>query len=1491
PPETEDEKTVFELLSDILGHKSFGVDTDFSDAGLTSVSAIRFAVRLGKTFGRSFSNGDLENHPTVRELAKFASEGQNGTARKAYEKLESYPLTKTQEGVFVECLTKPGSTAYNIPVLFALDPAVDPGKLKKAVEKAIDAHRYVMSVLITDENGDVRARPDDGIPDVRRIPGDLPDAKDLLRPFEMIGHPLYRAEIYETPNRPYLFLDFHHVLFDGTSMAVLLSDISEAYLGHPVEKETYSGYEIALDEEEARQSSLYGDAKQYFASLLAETDGDYLPKKALRTGEKENRSVRRSFAFDRKSFDERVRKDGLSADAIFNYFFGLTMTKYICRDDALYCAAYSGRSDTRRANVASMLVKTLPVYLKTDPEDDLVSGVRAMKKQLDASRAFSVYSFAEIASATGVTAELLFVYQGDFFKFDRLCGLPAESKLIPSSTPKAALTFQVSVDGDRVLLDLDYDGSVYDEPLVTAFARTFETLFRQFGSVKKVGELDCLSDEDRKMYDAFNATDEETRDCAFHKLFEEQVLRVPDKTAVFARDGSYTFRELNEAANRIAHALIDAGIQKGDFVAVVMPRVKDAYSARHGVLKAGAAFVPIDPKYPDDRISYILESANAKAVISTKEVFEQKPDAFNVGSALRMDANEMLKTADCSNPDVPVGPSDMCYVIYTSGSTGKPKGVMIRHRNLVNYVADGNNPNTLPHRRAGENAVVGCFASLSFDASLLEEAPALARGLTMVMASESEIENPILYAKTMIEKGVTLCFFTPSYVANALICKEFMEALKGLKGLMMGAEALPRDLYVNLREAGIDTDIYNIYGPTETTICCTHATVTEPFITIGKPVANTKHYIMDKRGKILPIGAVGDLCICGNGVGAGYLNLPEMTAAKYITVDGLPAFRSGDIVRFNSEGNIEYFGRLDNQIKLHGLRIELDEIEKAIAAYPGVARAVVRVCKAEEDYLAGYFTASETVDKQALTAFISSSLTPYMVPKILIQLDRMPLNPNGKIDKKALPEPVLESGRKDVKQPKNETEEKIVRLFRKALSRKEYGTDENFFDQGGTSLSVSKIAMMALTEGLPVAYRDVFDYPTPELLAAHILSTSKEEESPKSEKEETGEEALAHNCVRYVDDTSFARPLGRVLLTGATGFLGAHVLKQLLDKQIPTVVLCRGGELDAETKVLALLAYYFDSPMEDAVASLVKAYDADITSERLPELLKDEQFDTVVNCAAMVKHFAADDIIERVNVGGVKNMILLAKEKNARLVQISTLSVAGENVDGKFPETFRLHENELSVGQDVSNKYVHSKYMGEKAILEAVAAGLDAKIIRVGNLMGRQEDGEFQINSVTNSFIRNLRAYRALGCFPVSACDGTVDFSPIDEVAKAVLLLAQTDRKFTVYHCANAHEVQMGDVIEAMNRCGFRIAVVPDETFNHALSELLKDEEKNMLVSGLLTYSSGGRQLREFIRTDNRFTVKALYRLGYKWPITDELYLTRVIEALDSLGFFDRDDM
>ena len=1490
-PEGKDEEDIFNIMKDILGHDQFGVTTNLYEAGLTSVSSIRLTILLSKKFGKDVDNNDLKSNPTIRELAKVLA---NKEDEKVFEILKEYPITKTQEGIFVECVSKQGSTNYNIPYLFKLPSGINLDKLQEALVKTIDNHPYLKTTLFMNSDGDILARREDTKAVVDRVKAKVVEPSLLIRPFEILNGRLYRVEVIEADDANYLYLDFHHIICDGTSEAIILGDINKAYLGEDLDKEEYTGFEVALEEKENLLTDKLTKAKAFYQDVLKDVDGEYLIKKDLKVSEVSRlQSKDYILNLDLTNLNKFVDDNKLTLNAYFNFAFAFTLSKFLYKNDSLYVTIYNGRKSSKLASTVSMLVKTLPVYIKYEEEDNILAKLTETKNLLSDLQANDLYSFADIAQAYDISADIMFAYQGDSFVFDKIGKQKVEAILLESDTPKSAFGIDVFLENGKFRAHFEWDESIYNDNTIASFNRLFELVLNELMLRKQIKNINTLPEEDRKLYESFNDTAEAIPDVSFNKLLEAQAVRVPDHMAVIGKGGKFTYKVFNENCNKVAHTLIDNGVKLEDKVVMLMPRIALAYVVRQGIIKSGGAFVPIDPKYPMDRIEYIIENSGSKLMVATKDIIKEKEELIKKTGIKPFAIEDILLSNKIDNPNVDIPSSSLCYIIYTSGSTGKPKGVMINHHNLVNYVLDGKNIGTKLYRDI-KSDVVGCsFSSFSFDASLQEECVPLSHGYTAVIATEEEIENPLLLAKTLIENKVKIMFMTPSFVSNFIDIPEFVEALKNFEVLDMGAEAVPAELCQKLRDLGVTATFYNGYGPTETTITCTYAQVKDKYMTIGKPFANTSLYLLDKAGHVLPINAIGDLTIAGDSVGRGYLGLPDKTEEKFIEVFGKRAYRSGDLARYNSEGNIEFFGRLDNQVKLRGLRVELDEIEKVLNSYPNISRSViiVKTNQVDGDYLAAYFTAPYEVDKDDLTKHMAKSLTPYMIPKVLMQLDKIPLTPNGKIDKKALPDIEAKEEAKEVRKPKNELEKKLCEIFAKALGRKEVGVDEDFFDLGGTSLSASKIAMLALQVNLPIAYKDVFDYSTVLELEKYINSQNGVVEKEEQEEEKLEFKALEGNNVKYINEVKVEKTFNSVLLTGSTGFLGIHVLKELLDQKKHVVALVRGGKMDAKKRLESLLAYYFDSPLTDLVDKYVDIVDDDITNDDLLDKVTKYKFDLIINCAAVVKHFAQNDIIERINVGGVLNLIKIAKATNTRLIQISTLSVAGENIDNKFDQSFRMKENMLSFDQDISNKYVHSKFNAEKAIYEEIENGLDAKVIRVGNLMGRNSDGEFQANSITNGFMRDLKGYATLKKFPINSMDAEVDFSPIDEVAKTILLLATTNSKFTVYHSANSHMVQMGDIIEAMNKLGFGIEVVSDEKFIKAMKEMMADEEKNMLVSSLISYSSSDAHTHSFIASNNEFTNKTLYHLGYKWPITDTEYLTKAIESLDTLGFFERTDL
>ncbi|MCI9446163.1 MAG: amino acid adenylation domain-containing protein [Lachnospiraceae bacterium] len=1491
-PQGEMQQKIFDCVAEVIGHREFGVNTDIYKAGLTSIGAVKLNVLLADAFaGAVIRNKDLKEHDTVEKLEQFLM----GAGREeAFDKLEAYPLTQTQNGIFVECAANPGSTIYNIPFLFQLGENVDLERLKKAAEDTVEAHPYIKTTLYLDDDGEIWQKRNDDLPVEVKILDELHKG-ELVKPYQLLGDQLFRIELFDTPEGKYLFLEFHHIISDGTSCGIFLNHMNQAYGGETLKKETFSGFEAALVEQKALKGPDYALAKEYYDSIFAGCDTDFLPAKDHREDVPGLGVYQRAQETDMDALRQFCAEQKITLNALFTAAFGFVTGRYVYKDEAVFTTIYNGRNDSRLATAVSMLVKTLPVYCNLDGEKEIGDYLRETGEQLMNSMNADIYSFAEISRAYNIKADLMFAFQGDNFQFEEIAGEKAAREEMSLDTAKAPLSIDVIVNGNELSYQVEYRSDMYEERTIAGLVDSLVETVREFREKKLLKEICMVSKEARHELDSYNETDYGVEQTTANVLFERQANLHPDKVAVIANGVSLTFRELNENANKIANRLLELGLSTEQMVGVLLPRTVDVYAARQGIMKAGGAFLPIDPEYPDERISYILEDSKAEFLLLPQELAKERQFLLQKLSAKVLTVEELLADGgNTENPGVEIRPENLCYCIYTSGSTGKPKGVMIEHRNLVNYVDD--NPFNVEVQSYVYNATVSlAFAAITFDVSVLEECIPLYHGVTVCMANEEEIHNPLALSSLILQNGVDMMTCTPSFLINIIDMPEMKKALSQIKVFNVGAEAFPEALYEKIQALGTEAITFNGYGPTETTIGCAFDQVTGDKITIGKPMANIKMVMIDKYRNLLPAGVPGELLIIGNGVGRGYVGKPEMTADKFILFEGRKAYRSGDLAKWNHHGKIEFMGRMDNQVKLRGLRVELDEIENVMNRYPTVKSSVVLVKEKDSNqFLCGYFVAESQVEKQNLTCFMQKYLTPYMVPSVLMQLPELPLTNNGKVNKRALPEPEYTVENKNYVKPRTELQRKLCEIFEMALGVDSIGIEDDFFENGGTSLSASKVAMKCMSAGIQVSYADLFDYKTPLELERHIQELqqgSSAENGSEEGREGQGslEQILSRNDAAFVDDIC-PSSLGDVLLTGANGFLGAHILKYMIDHEDNTIycLIRKGKAPTLEKRLKSMLVYYFSNPYEELFGSRIQLIEGDITDAGKVDALEQYEFERVINCAACVKHFSADDTLEQVNYQGVVNLIHLCSRTGRELIQISTVSIAGENVGGKFPQEKKLHENELFFGQSLTNKYIDTKFRAEKAVLEAVAQGMKGKVIRVGNLMSRVSDGEFQINSVTNGFMRTLRGYVALGKFPVSMLDLPTEFSPIDATAEAIVHLAGAAGGFSVFHAYSSYLIQMADVVEQMRQIGIPMETVSDEEFQQSLLQALADEGKNELISGLIAYASSDQDKSTvYIDGDNSFTTKALYRLGFKWPMPDGIYLKHALEALETLGFFD----
>ena len=1474
-PQNEVQQKLFDCVADVLGYTEFGITTDIYEAGLTSISAIKLNILISKAFDIVIKTSDIKNHPTIELLEGFVQTAEGENIR---EVQENYPLTNTQEGIFIECTANMGSTIYNIPYLLRLDKKVDLDRLAAAIDSTIEAHPYLKTRLFMDENGDVLQKRDDQLSCKTQIINGM-NKETLVRPYMLFNEQLFRFEIYRTCDGNYLFLDIHHIIADGTSLGIILNDINRAYSGEILETEKYTSYDLALDNRDALRSDAYKNAENYYKSVFEKAGGSisFYPDKSGQTptAETYHREVTEISVQQVKDF---CKKHGITENVFFISAFGLTLAKYNFREDSVFTTIYHGRNDSRLSETVGMLVKTLPVYC--DFSGSMKDGLTAIQQQLIDSMNNDIYPFSEISHVFHIKADAMVIYQGDNFAFDTIGGEYAQEEPVQLNMAKAPVSISISIDKNKFVFEIEYRGDMYYEETIKYLADNLEIAAGGILREYDASDIRLLFEEKTKMED-----DPEHAGKTFVDLFREAAAKYPDRPAVRDGRGEITYKELDRMSDYIAQKLTENGFGREKAAGILCGRTKEFAIAYIGVMKAGGAYVPLDPEYPQSRIEYMLKDSEAENLLVINQ-YRNLVDFYDKNiislDSVAEEAKDFVLSAELTAPK----PENLAYMIYTSGSTGKPKGVMIEQRNLLNLIEY-----IRLSRKLTTDDIVAEFASFCFDASVIDLFAPLTAGAVLYILPESIRKDAIAVGKFIKDENITTATF-PTQMGE--LVAELLEDAPHLRFVTLGGEKFKH--YRNRTYQMI-----NGYGPTENTVSSTEFLVDKQYdnIPIGKSQRNVRSYVVGEDLKRLPVGASGELCHAGRQIARGYHNLPEKTASVFVEnpysvcEEDKRLYRTGDMVRMKGDGNIEYIGRIDSQVKIRGYRVELGEIEGAVLKHELVKNAAVTVVeKGGNKYITAYYTGENIPDEQ-LKTFLAPLLPDYMMPSFFVHIDEMPVTPGGKIDKKALPIPEVTISNAGYVEPVTAVQKVLCEIFEKALGLEKVGIEDNFFDIGGSSLTASKVAVMCLSKNISIVYADVFKHPTVRELAA-VVDDSAAVENAQGNNEFSNynynkiQSVISGNVEDNVDRVT-KEELGDIMLTGATGFLGIHILKAYLDHYDGRVYcLVRKGSYESmEKRMMHMLMYYFDNPCQELFKERIICVEGDITSKEQVEKLAAYKFQTLVNCAACVKHFAAGDVLEKINVKGVENLIDFCKNNGRRLIQISTVSVAGEGSNGVPPMDRVFGENDLYIGQNITNEYIRTKFLAERAVLEAIAGGLDGKIIRVGNLMSRNSDGEFQINFITNGFLRSLRGYKAIGKFPMGSMHEIAEFSPIDSTALAVLKLVQTDRRFTVFHACNSHRIYMADLIYAMRNYGFKIDIVRDEDFEEAVKEFAKNGKDSDAVSGLIAYTSHNENEIYTMEYSNRFTAQVLYRLDYKWPVTDDRYLESAIEALDRLTFFD----
>ncbi len=1496
PPQNEAQQKIFDLVSDVLGYQEFGINNDLFYAGLTSISSVRLISMLSGAFDRSLSMAELKENNTVEKLEKFLATKRQ---EKLFDIREEYPLTKTQEGIFYECMNKPESTFYNVPYLIKLGRGIDVERLRTAIADTVNAHPYLMTTMLLSDEGTVRCKRDNNarfhVSDIEEMTVASTDGlgKVLCRPFDLQGGSLFRIALIYSGDSILLFTDVHHSIFDGTSLLLFMEDISRAYAGEILEAEVYSGYEAALHEQYIRETDALDKAKNYYSELFTDFDGTSLP-----LGDYPDKSEYSSYDCSLLSLSISVIEHFCSMEkvtryALFTAAFGFLLAKYQGEEHSVFTTVHNGRSDSRFARSIAMYVKTFPVLCNTD-KSDISDYVKETARQLDASRLHDIYSFAEIHHDLGINADIMFVYQDYGFNPEAFCGEEYVIEEVSIDNEKAPFTINVTLKNDMVCISAEYDASRYSRDYIRHFIEAYERVLIGMTTKKALDDIAFADENTMALLETFHGEKTEYEPCSVVDMLHTAMKQYPDNIAIVSGEIRINYRELDEITDRLAAYIIRKGIGKEDVVAILLDRNEMMAICPVAVVKAGAMYQPLDSTYPADRLTFMVKDSGAKLLITPKKLrylVETDVEEFFTEDIEKLPERGILLPKPASG--------DAFVILYTSGSTGNPKGCVLEHKNFVHFLRFYNSRFSIDSLSS-----VAAYASFGFDANMMDLFSTFCAGATLYIIPEDMRLELDRLNRYFDKNCITHAFMTTQ------VGRQFATSVDNhsLRYLILGGEALtpiaPPKNYT----------IVNGYGPTETTCGISLFDIDRLYqsVPLGKPNSGVKVYVVDKQFRRVPVGMPGELCIAGPQVSRGYLNLPEKTEEVFVEnpfTDELQykkMYRTGDIVCFLPDGNLRFVGRKDSQVKIRGFRIELAEVEEVIRRLEGIKDVTVAAFDNPDGgkYLVAYVVSDAEVNIDKLNDFIRSEKPAYMVPAVTMQIDRIPLTQNQKVNKKALPKPTVSQNRKYIP-PMNDEEKDFCEIMGQTLDTEKYSAEDNFFEVGGSSISATKVLVSALAKGYSVAYSDLFQYPSPRAIAEHIKDMQNPADKLKNDDitqyDYSAINALIQKSNIYSVDEAIDRDptirngkLGNILLTGVTGFLGMHILHDYITYYTGTVTcLIRKNErLSAENRLKSLLFFYFSDDYTEAFEQRrIVCIEAGLNDDDLSNKLENADFDTVIHCAACVKHFVSDDILYRINTEGTRNILQICEERGKRFIHISTYSVSGIQQEGMDKE--RLSENELYIGQRIDNEYVRTKYLAERYVLEAALRGADVKIMRLGNLMGRISDGEFQINFSTNGFMRDIRGVTALGYSSTDRADKKVDFSPIDCTAEAVLKIADSNLPVLIYHVYNNHLTRASELIEIFIECGFAMKSVSEAEYRRqiefAAQKYKDDAYMSDIIGGLIAYKVAETGTEpESVDTDNAFTTQILSRLDFIWPKTEKPYVHQMLENLIGMGFFER---
>ena len=1411
---------------------------------------------------------------------------------------KTYNLTDPQQSIYITEQLYKGTSIANISATLKIKNKVDFKLLEKAIKKVIKENDVF----------NIRIKVDKGVPkqifikekqkDIELI--EIENEEELEKliqkfvniPFSYDLTPLYRVLIFKFSDGSGGCNIIHsHLISDawgGTIFTKKLLKEYNAILNNKkvIKKENYQYIDFIKKEEAYKKSNKFLEDKEYWHNKFKK-----LPK--ITTTNLENiekfdsEAKRREFILTKKETKKILKYCFKNQVSIFTFFltiYAIYFSRISQNEKVILGTPILNRRDRKERETLGMFVNTLPCIIDLTKNKKIKEIFVENKKEIVSIFRHQKYSYMDLLKHIRKTHrtnrglyDIMISYQNAKIESE-LSDLSYKAEWAFNGNISETLNIHILDINTTGKLNIYYDYQItkHDEKYIEAMHKRILYIINQVikNSNIMLEDIDIVPKAERKIIESFYMIDSGyPKNKTIVDLFERQAKLTPNNIAIKFKDEELTYKELNEKSNQLARYLILKGAKKNMPIALRMNKSLEMIISILAIIKAGCCYLPMDLSYPQERIKFMLKDSGAKLFLTLEKNFLKNIKIKNI----IVDKIDYTKESK-KNLKISISPDDLLYIIYTSGSTGTPKGVMLTHRNIVRLIINDDFQFDFD-----KNDVWNMFHSVAFDVSVWEMYGALLYGGKLIVVPDNVGKDPKKFLDLLRKEKCTILCQTPTFFYN-LLDMEMQEKDSNLKirYIIFAGEALKPNLLKPWKDKYNFVKLINMYGITETTVHVSFKELKEKDINssisnIGNTIPTLNLYIMDNKQRILPIGIEGEICVSGDGVARGYLNRPELNKEKFIKdpfYKGKRMYRSADSAILQENGDMYYKGRMDTQVKIRGFRIELGEVETAILSYPDISKCIVLADQSSDksSYLVAYIVYNNEISIKDLKEYLKDKLPEYMVPSYFVKVDEIPINSNGKVDRRYLKtlEYTVDKRIKYVA-PRDDFEKKLKKIVEEKLQIKNIGIDEDILDLGADSLTLMQIAVELLKYNYTINIQQFYEERTiRKINDTRKLENIKIQDIKKLEKN-----------IYFSFDSDFSKEkiiFDNVLLTGVTGFLGIHILYDLIIRTNANIY-CLIRKKDNEKpkqRLINKIKYYFkdDFKILKEIDKRIIVIQGDITKERLglkKELYRElgYKIDTVIHSAAIVDHYGDKEKFNLINVEGTNKIIDFCQIFKIKLNYISTISVSADFISEE-KNIREFNEKTLYIGQPYyKNIYINTKFEAEYNIWKETKKGLESTIYRMGNITSRYSDGKFQENKQKNAFLNRISNFLKLDFVTINMLEYEFDMSPVDVCSKFIVEFIQYKSSYGKnFHVFNNNKVTFKEILNKLQIKDKKIV-----TKKEAIKQLKLSGDKMGIINDL----TSNIVLNKNISINSDLTMEYMKKIGFKWPIINKEYIKKYV--------------